>query len=150
MAGRDQNAEGAFQVFGGNRLENMMTGRMAGRAPTLDAEHLQPFRRQPAAPAVNRPEIVRSRRHRRQRKHQDRGKLIAAPLPGPVVRHPRECGPKRSHPHHPLQGGRAWNPHRPIPQCGGLNHPDDAAAFPGTRVDEATIVGYAVPRSLTE
>lgn len=88
-----------------------------------DPEHLQPFRRQPAAPAKNRPEIVRSRQHRRQRQYQDRGKFITTPLPRPVVRHPLECGPKRSHQHHPLQGERAWNPHRARPQCGGLNHP---------------------------
>lgn len=39
-AGRDQHAEGAFQIFGRNRLENIMIGRMAGRAPALDSEHL--------------------------------------------------------------------------------------------------------------
>ena len=63
-----------------------MGAGMTGRPAMADSERGQPFRRQPATPATDRPQIVRARQHCRQRNPDNRRQRVAPPLQPPAIR----------------------------------------------------------------
>lgn len=65
--------------------EEIMVCRMTGSLAVLDPEGAQTLRRQSATPAKDRPQIIRTRKHRRQGYPQNRPqRILTALAPTPV------------------------------------------------------------------
>jgi len=101
-------------------LEEVVIAGVAGRSPALDPEQPQCFRPQPATPAPDRSQIVRSRQHRSQGDPQNRPQLVLPTLPATPIRHISERIPQQPRHGQPPPRGRHQNPspqsrHRPTP-----------------------------------